>query len=176
MQLLTTCNCIKVLFCNIQLLLPSAVRLPETNEQSKEALIGLSVAIAGLFIVATVLVIIILLTCRMKRNRLIFTRSVTYFSDTRSSSLKSNAAYIATSDQGPAIETNINEAYALPTSINEAYGIPTITNEENDITTTSNEAYVPTHIPTSSNQAYQTTSASDSLTYDYAYDYIPHTT
>ena len=112
----------------------------------------------------------------MKRNKSIPIRSVTYFSDTRSSSLKSNAAYITTSDQGPAIETNINEAYALPTSVNEAYGIPTITNEENDITTTTNEAYMPTHIPTSPNQAYQTTSATNPLTYDYAYDYIPHTT
>jgi len=114
-----------------------------------------------------------------KRNKLIFTENVAYLSNTHSSSLKSHAAYAAASDQDPSIHTNTNEAYALPVSVNEAYGIATATNEENNIMTTSNEAYVATDIPTSPNEAYQRanySSATNALTYDYAYDYIPHTT
>ena len=142
-----------------------------SSEQYKKALItGLSVAIAGLVLIVTTLIIIIMLAYLRKRNKLIFTENVAYLSNTHSSSLKSHAAYAATSDQDPTIHTTTNEAYAFPVSVNEAYGIATATNEENNIMTTSNEAYVATDIPTSPNEAYHP------LTYDYAYDYIPHTT
>ena len=112
----------------------------------------------------------------MKKNKLIYTENVAYTSNIHPSSLKSNAADTATRDQGPTIHTTINEAYALPTTINEAYGIATTSNEGNDIMTATNEAYVATDIPTSPNNAYQPYSATNSLVYDYAYDYIPHTT
>ena len=151
-----------------------------SSEQYKKALIiGLSVAIAGLVLIATTLIVIIMLAYRMKKSKLISSENVAYLSNTRSSSLKPCAAYAASSDEDPTIHTNTNEAYALPVSTNEAYGIATATNEENDIMTTTNEAYVATDIPTSPNEAYQRTnypSATNPLTYDYAYDYIPHTT
>ena len=126
-----------------------------SSEQSKKTLIiGFSVAFAGLVHIANALIIIILFVRLIKRNKRISIANVAYQSNTCLFSLKSNAAYITTSDQGPAIHTNTNEAYALPTSINEAYGVTAATNENNDITTTTNDACVTTDIPTSPNKAY----------------------
>ena len=151
-----------------------------SSEQSKKTLIiGLSAAIAGLVLIATASFIVILLAYLMKRNKFISTENVAYLSNTRSSSLMSNAAYAVSHGRGPTIHTNPNEAYALPSSINEASGTSTTTNKERDSMTITNEAYVATDIPTSLNEAYQTakySSASNPLTYDYVYDYIPHTT
>ena len=148
-----------------------------SNEKSRKALIiGLSVAVAGLALTATFLVIVVLLARLLKRKKLIVMANVAYLPNTRSSSSKSKATYVATSDQDLAIQTTTNEAYALPTSINEAYGIVTT---ENDSLTTTYEAYVATDIPTSPNKTYQIAnhpSATNPLTCDYSYDYIPYTT
>jgi len=120
------------------------------NEESKKTIFGVRAALdlgrAGLSLIATVVIIVIVLAClikRMKRKKVVLTENVAYLSNTHSSSLKSNAAYIAASDLSPTIHTNTNEAYSPVTSTNEAYGIAT---------TTANEGN------------------------DYAYDYVPHTT
>ena len=153
------------------------------KESNKTIFIGVAVAIAGLVLIATAVIIIIVLAClmkRMKRKKVVVTENVAYLSNTHSSSLKSNAADIATSDLSPPMHTNTNEAYSLLTSANEAYGIAATTaNEGNDIATYSNDSYVATDVPTAPNQAYQTAKYSSDrnpLTYDYAYNYIPHST
>ena len=72
-----------------------------SSEQSKKTLIiGLSVAFAGLVHIATALIFIILFVRLIKRNKCISIANVAYQSNTRLFSLKSNAAYITTSDQG----------------------------------------------------------------------------
>ena len=128
------------------------------NEESKKTIfIGVGVAIAGLALIATVVIIIIVLACLMKSKKVIVTENVAYLSNTHSSSLKSN---IATSDQS---FTNTN----------------TTANEGNDIVTLSNDSYVATDVPTAPNLAYQAAKYSSDrnpLTYDYAYNYIPHST
>ena len=109
-------------------------------------------AIAGLAIIATALIITIALAC-LKRKNIIITEHVAYLSK--------------------------NEEYTIPASANEAYGIATAINEENDIASFTNDPYVATDVSTSPNQTYETakySSSSNSITYDYAYDYIPHTT
>ena len=149
-----------------------------SNEESKKTIfIGVGVAIAGLSLIATAVIIIIVLAClikRLKRKKVVVTENVAYLSNTHASSL------IATSDLSPTIHTNTNEAYSLHASTNEACGIATATsNEGKDIATFSNDSYVATDVPTAPNQAYQAaknTSSSNPLTYDYAYDYIPHST
>jgi len=122
-----------------------------SNEENKKTIyIGFGVAIAGLALIATAVIIIIVLACLMKRKNVIITENVA------------------------------NEEYTIPASANEAYGIATATaNEGNDIATFSNDSYVATDVPTAPNPAYQAakhSSSSNPLTYDYAYDYIPHTT
>ena len=144
-----------------------------SNEESKKTLfIGVGVAIAGLALIATAVIIIVVLACLMKREKVIIVENVAYLSNTHSSSL------IATSDLSPTIHTNTNGAYSLLTPTNEAYGIATTTaNEGNDIATFINDSYVATDVPTAPNLAYQAarnSSSSNPLTYDYAYDYIPH--
>ena len=139
---------------------------------------ALDLGLAGLSLIATAVIIVIVLAClmkRMKRKKIVVTENVAYLSNTHSSSL------IATSDLSPTIHTNTNEAHSLLTSTNEAYGIAATTtaNEGKDIDTFSNDSYVATDVPTAPNQAYQAarnSSSSNLLTYDYAYDYIPHTT
>ena len=143
------------------------------NEESKKTLfIGVGVAIAGLALITTAVIIIVVLACLMKRKKVIIvTENVAYLSNTHSSSLKSN---IATSDQS---FTNTNKA-SLVTSTNENIDTTTA-NEGSDIATFSNDSHVATDIPTSSNVAYQTAKYSSDrnpLTYDYAYNYIPHST
>ena len=130
------------------------------DEQSKKALIiGLTVAIAGLVLIATAVIIITLVAYLMKRNKPI-----------------SKAAYVVAGDLDPAINTSTYEAYALSSTINETYyNTATTLSAHDDIMTTTNEAYVATDIPTSPNKAYQTalcSSATNPLTYDYVYDYI----
>ena len=122
------------------------------NEESKKTIfIGVGVAIAGLALIATAFIIIIVLACLIKRENVIITENVAYLSK--------------------------NEQYTIPASANEAYGIATTTNEENDIASFTND--VATDVSTSPNQTYETakySSSNNSVTYDYAYDYIPHTT
>ena len=144
------------------------------NEESKKTIfIGVGVALAGLALIATAVIIIIVLACLMKRKKVVVTENVAYLSNTHASSL-------IASDLSPTIHTNTNEAYSLHTSTNEACGIATATaNEGYDIATFINDSYVATDVSTAPNQAYQAakySSSSNPLTYDYAYDYIPHTT
>ena len=160
---------------NVYLALPPQLELADTAPD-----IGVRAALdlgrAGLSLIATAVIIVIVLAClmkRMKRKKVVVTENVAYLSNTHSSSL------IATSDLSPTIHTNTNEAYSLHASTNEACGIATATaNEGKDIDSFSNDSYVATDVPTAPNQAYQAarnSSSSNLLTYDYAYDYIPHT-
>ena len=123
-----------------------------SNEQNNTAIfVGIGVIITGLFLIATAVIIVIVFSYLMRKNKLNITQ---YLSSSRSSSLELNAAYIATCDQGPTIYTETNLAYTL---FNEAYGVATASNERGGITTLTNVAHVATDIPTSSNQAYQRT-------------------
>ena len=122
-----------------------------SNEESNKTLfIGVGVAIAGLAVIATAVIITIVLACPMKKKNVIITENVAYLSK--------------------------NEQYTIPASANEAYGIATAINEENDIASFTNDPHVATDVSTSPNQTYETAKYSNSVTYDYAYDYIPHTT
>ena len=84
----------------------------------------------GLLLIATTFSIVVVLAYLMKMKKLIYRKKVEYLSNTHSSSMKSNAACVVTSDQGLAIHTNTNEAYALPTTFNDAHGIATRTTKK----------------------------------------------